>query len=156
MMSTRDRSSSRRGFLRASAGAATILCLPVPAWAIRPSMADAMRSVLGDDPITPGRVSLAIPAVAENGHSVPLTVEVESEMSPRDHVTAIHVFSEKNPLPDVVRFFLGERSGRARVSTRIRLADSQTIVAVASMSDGSRWSGSAKTVVTLAACVDIS
>ena len=76
-------------------------------------------------------------------------------MTEQDHVRSIQVFSEKNPFPDVARYQLNARSGRARVRTRIRLADSQSIVAVATMSDGSLWSGSAKTIVTLAACVDL-
>ena len=74
-------------------------------------------------------------------------------MTPQDHVRAIYVFADKNPLPDVARFHLSVDSGRARVATRIRLADSQTIAAVAQLSDGSLWSGTAEIIVTLAACI---
>jgi sulfur-oxidizing protein SoxY len=75
-------------------------------------------------------------------------------MSAADHVKAIHVFNEKNPLPDVVSVYLGPRAGRAMISTRIRLADTQTVVAIAELSDGSFWSGEATVIVTLAACLE--
>ena len=85
---------------------------------------------------------------------MPLTVSVDSPMTEADHVKAIHIFSEKNPLPNVVSFHLGPRAGRASVATRIRLADTQTVVAICELSDGSFWSGSADVVVTLAACLE--
>jgi sulfur-oxidizing protein SoxY len=75
-------------------------------------------------------------------------------MTPADYVKAIHVFNEKNPLPNVVSLYLGPRSGRANVATRIRLADTQTVMAIAELSDGSFWSDSASVVVTLAACLE--
>ena len=77
-----------------------------------------------------------------------------SFMAPEDHVASIHVFNEKNPQPNISNFYLGPHAGRAQVSTRIRLADSQKIVAIARLSDGSFWSASADVVVTLAACTD--
>jgi sulfur-oxidizing protein SoxY len=83
-----------------------------------------------------------------------MTVSVESPMSPDDYVKAVHVFNEKNPQPHVISVALGPRAGRAQVATRIRLADSQQVVAIAEMSDGSFWSGSADVIVTLAACVE--
>jgi sulfur-oxidizing protein SoxY len=85
---------------------------------------------------------------------VPLTVSAESPMTAADHVKALHVFNEKNPQPDVVSFRFGPRAGRASVSTRIRLADTQTVVAICEMSDGSFWQTSANVVVTLAACLE--
>lgn len=118
------------------------------------TMAAAIREVVGEAPVRPGRVALEIPPIAENGNAVALNVTVQSPMTATDHVRAIHVFSEKNPLPNVARFQLGPRSGRALVQTRIRLADSQTLIAIAAMSDGSFWSGSASIVVTLGACGD--
>ena len=75
-------------------------------------------------------------------------------MLPEDHVRRIAVFNEKNPQPHVATFHLGPRAGRAEVATRIRLADSQRVVAVAEMSDGTYWSDSADVVVTLAACLE--
>jgi sulfur-oxidizing protein SoxY len=99
-------------------------------------------------------VKLELPPLSENGNTVPLTVSVESPMTPADHVRAIHVFTELNPQPDVVSFRLGPRAGLARVATRIRLANTQTVTAIGELSDGSFWSASAAVVVTLAACLE--
>jgi sulfur-oxidizing protein SoxY len=75
-------------------------------------------------------------------------------MTPEEHVKAIYVFTEKNPQPNVLSAWLGPRAGRASVSTRVRLADTQTVHAVAELSDGSLWSGTADVVVTLSACLE--
>jgi len=83
-----------------------------------------------------------------------MTVSVDSPMTEADHVKAIHVFNEKNPQPNVLSIRLGPRAGKAAISSRIRLADSQTVTAIAEMSDGSFWSDEADVVVTLAACVE--
>src|SRR5262249_40050324 len=117
-------------------------------------MQEAIRKIVGSTPVTKGRVKLELPPLSENGNAVPLTVGVESAMTQADHVKAIHVFNEKNPQPDVASFRLGPRAGRATVSTRIRLADTQTVTAIAEMSDGSFWSARAAVVVTLAACLE--
>ena len=118
-------------------------------------MAAAIRDAFGDVPIEEGKVKVTLPDLTENGNSVALSVEVDCAMTEEDYVQSIHVFSEKNPLPDIATFYLNAQSGRARVTTRIRLADSQSIVAVATMSDGTLWRGSAKSIVTLAACVNL-
>ena len=83
-----------------------------------------------------------------------MTVSVDSPMTEADHVKAIHVFNEKNPQPNVLSVRLGPRAGKAAISSRIRLANSQTVTAIAEMSDGSFWSDEADVVVTLAACVE--
>jgi sulfur-oxidizing protein SoxY len=101
-----------------------------------------------------GKVKLDIPPLVENGNTVPMTVSVASPMTANDHVKSIHVFNEKNPQPNLGNFFLGPRAGRAQVSTRVRLADSQKITAIAHLSDGSFWSVTAEVVVTLAACTE--
>ena len=101
-----------------------------------------------------GRVKLTLPALAESGNSVPLKVQVESPMTAEAYVKRIHIFSEKNPRPLIARFSLGLRAGRAEVSTRIRLAGTQQVVAVAVMNDGSAWMATAEVVVTAAACVE--
>lgn len=125
-----------------------------------------MRSVLAlPDKLTPlireatggiepkvGRVKLTLPPLAESGNSVACKVQVESPMTLESHVTSIHLLSEKNPRPVIARFYLGPRSGRAEINTRIRLAASQQVVAVAVMSDGSCWVGTADVIVTAAAC----
>ena len=145
---------TRRTFVMGST-AAIVTLVAAPAMATPESMAEAIRDAFGDTPIQDGKVTVTLPDLTENGTSVPLSVEVDCAMSEDDFVRSIDVFSEKNPLPDVARYSLNARSGRARVSTRIRLADSQSIVAIATMNDGTLWRGSAKTIVTLAACVDL-
>jgi sulfur-oxidizing protein SoxY len=144
----------RRDFLRVAAGASVALISVEPARATPAQMQEAIRAVVGSAQVKPGRVKLDLPPLSENGNAVPLTVSVESAMSQADHVKAIHVFNEKNPQPDVASFHLGPRAGRASVSTRIRLADTQTVVAIAELSDGSFWSARASVVVTLAACLE--
>lgn len=148
---------SRRVFLcrTAALAAGAVAAWPcAEARATPEAMRQAMRAVLGEAEARPGKVTLDIPALVENGNAVPLTVSVESPMSAEDHLKAIHIFNEKNPQPHVISLALGPRAGRARVATRIKLADSQQVVALAEMSDGSFWSGSADVIVTLAACAE--
>jgi sulfur-oxidizing protein SoxY len=149
--------TTRRRFLvetAALAGAAGLGLDLDPADATPASMQAAIRNVTGEAKLNKGRVKIDIPALIENGNAVPLTVSCESPMTQEDHVKAIHVFTEKNPQPNVIGVHLGPRAGRANVSTRIRLADTQKIVAVAQMSDGSFWSDEVEVIVTLAACLE--
>ena len=140
----------RRVFLISAAAAA--LGATGRAWS--DVMHEAMQGVLEGATPREGRVKIDLPPLVENGNTVPFSVSVESPMTEKDHVRSIHVFNEKNPQPNIGDFFLGARAGRAAVATRIRLADSQTVVALAQMSDGSWWSGSAQVIVTLAACTE--
>jgi len=117
-------------------------------------MQEAVRKVIGTSQVRSGRVKLDLPPLIDNGNSVSLSVAVESPMTPADHVKAIHVFTEKNPLPNVVSVYLGPRAGRASIATRVRIADTQTVTAIAEMSDGSFWSGTMNVVVTLSACLE--
>jgi sulfur-oxidizing protein SoxY len=103
---------------------------------------------------TVGRVKLTLPPLAESGNSVPLKLLVESPMTTDDYVKSVHVFSARNPRPVIARFHLGPQSGKAEINTRIRLAGTQRVVAVAVMNDNSAWLGSAEVVVTAAACTD--
>ena len=117
-------------------------------------LAVAIRNYTGGKPVLPGKVTLDIASIVDNGNSVPVTVTVNSPMSATDRVNAIAIFNEKNPQRDVVNFKLGPRAGRAAVSTRIRLATSQKLVAVATMSDGTCWSHDVDVIVALAACIE--
>jgi sulfur-oxidizing protein SoxY len=144
----------RREFLWAAGIGLSAVIAVRPARATPPETQQAIRKVVGSARVTPGKVTLDIPPLIENGNTVPLTVSVESPMTAADHVKAIHVFTEKNPQPDVVAFHLGPRAGRAKVATRIRLANSQTVVAICELSNGTFWSDSADVVVTLAACLE--
>jgi sulfur-oxidizing protein SoxY len=123
-------------------------------WATPDEVSQELRDIFGQTPIQEGRVELSLPALAENGNSVALGVDVDSPMSDADHVVSVHIFAEKNPLPRVVEFELGPLAGKASIRTRIRLADSQRVLAVARMSDGSLFSGAATIEVTQAACLD--
>jgi sulfur-oxidizing protein SoxY len=117
-------------------------------------MATAIRALTGGAQLQTGRVKLDIPPLVENGNSVPMTVTVTSPMTSTDYVKSIHVFNEKNPQPNLGNFYLRPNAGRAQVATRVRLADSQKIIAIAKLSDGSLWSVTAEVVVTLAACTE--
>jgi sulfur-oxidizing protein SoxY len=118
------------------------------------NMPEVIARLVGNAPVTRGRVKLTLPPLVENGHLVPLAVSVDSPMTATDYVSAIHVFTEKNPLPEMISFQLGPRAGRASVATRVRLADTQNVIAIARMSDGTFWSDSAFVIVTLAACLE--
>lgn len=148
-----SRPIGRRQLLTAGVAALAVVTLPRRALA-RPSLEEAIRTFTGGAEVVDGRVRLDLPPLVENGNAVGITVAVESPMTAADHVRRIGVFNEKNPEANVVVFHLGPRSGRAEVSTRIRLATSQVVVAVAEMSDGSFWSSRASAIVTLAACIE--
>ena len=142
----------RRHFL---VGTAAVVVLPLAQASATPdSMAEAIRKVVGTATLTEGRVKLDVPPLVENGSTVPLTVSVDSPMTAADHVKAIHVFNEKNPQPNVFSARLGPHNGKAIVGTRIKLGDSQRIIAIAETSDGKFWSAGADVIVTLAACLE--
>ena len=150
---------TRRQFLALTGGvlaSATVDAQLTPNLAAlrKAALDEAIRKVLGGAQARPGRVKLDLPPLIENGNSVPLTVTVDSPMTEADHVKAIHVFTEKNPQPNVISAFLGPRAGRARLVTRARIADTGTVTAVAQLSDGSFWSDSVQVVVTLSACLE--
>jgi sulfur-oxidizing protein SoxY len=152
-------STTRRHFLAGAGsvigglGTATLIAVS-PALATPETLASAIRNVTGGGALQPGKVKLEIPPLVENGNSVPLTVSVDQPLTPQNFVKTIYVFNEKNPQPNVATFHFTPRSGRASATTRIRLADTQMVVAVARMSDGSLWTDRAQVIVTIAACVE--
>jgi sulfur-oxidizing protein SoxY len=150
--------SSRRQFLGLAGGAAVLGAIPLvtvrPAEATPAMLASAIQNVTGGAVVRTGKVKLDIPPLVENGNTVPMTVSVTSPMTADEYVKSIHVFNEKNPQPNIGNFYLGPRAGRAQVSTRIRLADSQKVTAIARLSDDTFWSATADVVVTLAACTE--
>ena len=149
--------TTRRDFLIATgslAGGVGLASTAGEADATPAAMQDALRKVVGNATVRRGRVKLVLPPLIDNGNAVPMTVSVESPMTPADHVKAIHVVTEKNPQPNVVSVYLGPRAGRASMSTRVRVADTQTVTAIAELSDGTFWSGTADVVVTLSACLE--
>lgn len=147
----------RRSFISALAGLAAAPLLPVRTARAQPDpFVDLVRKVTGGAPVTPGRVTIDTPRLADNGHSVPFKVSVESPMTAADHVRSITLLSGRNPRPLMATFRLGPKSGRAVVATRVRLNGTQRVLAVAQLSDGSYWSGSAEVEVTESACLDLS
>ena len=152
-------SATRRDFLastvRLAGGIALASVVTTQSSRATPAtMQAAIKKVVGEAPVRKGKVTIDVPPLVENGNTVALAIEVESPMTQQDHVKAIHVFNEKNPQPNIISARLGPRAGRGRITTRFRLADTQTIVAIAELSDGSFWSASADVIVTLAACLE--
>ena len=146
---------SRRTLLRQLGAAGLLLALsPAATWATPEAVQQAIRQRLGEREPQPGGMTLTMPKLAETGNSVPLTVTVDSPMTSEDYVLRIHVFVPGNPEPVVATYHLGVRGGKAQISTQIRLARTQTVLALAEMSDGSVRSDAASIVVTLGACVE--
>jgi sulfur-oxidizing protein SoxY len=150
---TTQPSMTRRRVVLASAGLAAS-ALTRPALAEADELAAAVSAYASGQKVAPGKVKLDIAELVDNGNVVPITVSVDSPMTAASHVRSIAVFNEKNPQRDVVKFTLGPRYGKADVSTRIRLATTQKLVAVAQMSDGTFWSHTVEVIVTLAACIE--
>jgi sulfur-oxidizing protein SoxY len=143
---------TRRRLLEGAAGTAVL------SW-VNPLSAsqaadDAFSAVTKGAAVNKGRVTLSMPAIAENGLSVFTTISVESPMTEADYVKAVHLISEKNPVPIVGSFYFTPAMAEAKVSTNIRLAASQKVTAIAVMNDGSVWSGEKDIVVAIAACID--
>ncbi len=145
--------ATRRDALGLGAGLAAFLSFR-PARATTAAMSEAIRDFAGTVKRQEGGITLDLPPLVENGNVVPLTVSVDSPMTAESFVKRIALFAEKNPQPHIGTYHLNPRSGRASVSSRIRLADSQAITAIAEMSDGSFRQTSAEVIVTLAACVE--
>lgn len=145
--------ASRRQVIAVGAlgGLATLLA-PRLAVAKPEDVAAAIKKLYGDKPIAPGKVKLELPQIAENGNVVPMTVSVESPMTDADYVKAVHVFAEQNPLPFVATFYFTPACGKAVCSTRIRMATTQNIVAVAETSKGELFTGKTEVKVTIGGC----
>jgi sulfur-oxidizing protein SoxY len=126
-------------------------CLATRAEATPADVADAIGAVVGDGPLKDGLIHIDMPVMVENGNAVSITLTVQDPPAP---VAEIHVFAEGNPLPRVAVFRFGPRSGAPRVATRMRLATSQTVVAIAKLRDGTCWRDRIDLLVTLAACVE--
>jgi sulfur-oxidizing protein SoxY len=128
---------------------------PFSALAKKPEAMEAIAKIVGSNTLRDGRVKLVIPPLVESGNLVVLKVAVQSPMTNVDYVRAVHIISEANPSPNIFTAYFSPRSGRAELTTRVRLADSQRVWAIAQMSDGSYWQGYADTLVTLSACTEM-
>ncbi len=133
-------------------GAAPCLLFVRPAAATPEELAAALRETFGERPIRQGKVKLDLPRLAESGNVVPVTVSVDSPMTERNYVKSIHLFAEKNNLPRILEVQLGPYNGKAVVSSRVRLAITQQILAVAVLSDDTLWSAAAEIDVTVSSC----
>jgi sulfur-oxidizing protein SoxY len=113
---------------------------------------ELIKKFTGDKTPAQGRVKLDLPEIAENGNTVPMTVSVESPMTDQSHVTDVLVVADGNPRAGVVAFHFNPASGVAEASTRIRLAKTQNVIAVAKMNDGSFFMASKEVKVTIGGC----
>ena len=141
----------RREFL---AGLAGTLASPGAALAQADPLDPPAWVVTNGAPVRKGKVKIELPQLADNGNSVPIRITVDSPMTAADHVKSIRLYSDRNPVPNMANFYLGPRAGRAEINSRVRLAGSQRVTAVAQLSDGTFWSDTAPIVVTLSACLD--
>ena len=146
---------SRREVMAAGAAGFALAISPAAAHAAAPpALAELIGRITEGAVPARGGIVFDIPQLVENGNSVDVAIQVESPMTESDHVRWIHVIAEKNPYPDMARFHLGPRSGRADIRATLRLATSQKVVAIASLSSGGYVMADAAIVVTLSACID--
>ena len=148
------KNKTRRATLASGIGFGAWVMLGTSAFAAQDDLAAAVASHAGGTVVRAGKVKFEIAELVDNGNVVPMTVTVDSPMTAGDYVKSIAVFNEKNPQRDVIKFTLGPSAGKAVVTTRIRLATTQKLVAVAQLSDGSFWSHTVDVIVTLAACIE--
>jgi sulfur-oxidizing protein SoxY len=133
---------SRRETLALGLGAAALGVLPFRANA---ATEDAIAEFAGGAAVGEGGVTLIAPEIAENGNTVPIEVDAPG-------AEEIALFAAGNPLPEVVTFKFGPLAGSQHASTRIRLAGTQDVIAVAKMADGSVVKTSALVKVTIGGC----
>jgi sulfur-oxidizing protein SoxY len=146
------RGLSRRSALTAAAAAFASILAPNLALATPETVEAELKKLFGDRKPAEGRVKIDAPQIAENGLVVPITVEVDSPMTDASHVKALHVFADGNPLPGVASFRFTPASGKAIASTRMRLAQTQNIVCIAEMSDGTLHMAKTEVKVTIGGC----
>jgi sulfur-oxidizing protein SoxY len=145
---------SRRRFIVATGAAALVGLAGIPAArADKAMMNESVMKLIGDKKPGEGTmIKLDLPEIAENGNTVPLRFEIESPMTEADYVKSVHVFAEGNPRPDVASFHFTPASGKAAAATRMRLAKTQNVVAIAEMSDGKVYRASKEVKVTIGGC----
>lgn len=145
----------RRTFIASSAAVmATVVVRPVAALTRSNVLTTLVNQYAAGGAVREGRVTFDIAPLVDNGNTVPIEITVDSPMTRDQHVVGIAVFNEKNPQNDVAQFTLTPLSGRARVATRMRLAVTQQLVAVAKMNDGSCWTHTVDVLVTVSSCIE--
>jgi sulfur-oxidizing protein SoxY len=143
---------TRRQAIMVGAGATGAAVLGVSPALAKNDADEAIKTFTGGKTPTQGKVKLDLPEIAENGNTVPMTVSVESPMTEASHVTDVLVIANENPRSGVVTFHFSPASGVAEANTRIRLAATQDVIAVAKMNDGSFYMASKQVKVTIGGC----
>lgn len=144
---------TRREALRLAAlGAAVVALTPRLAMATPETLKAELDKLAAGKPMAEGKIKLDLPEIAENGLVVPINVSVESPMTDDDYVKSVHVYADGNPLPTVLTYRFTPACGRAAASTRMRLAQTQNIIAVAEMSNGQLYTAKAEVKVTIGGC----
>lgn len=145
---------TRRQFLTGTAiiAAGGLSTLSLPAFASAEDTAKALADFVGDSETQTGKLTLKTPEIAENGNTVPISISVESDMTEESYVESVMVLAEGNPNPDVITFHFTPASGKAEASTRMRLAQTQNVIAVARMSDGTVYTDTKNIKVTIGGC----
>lgn len=145
--------TDRRSFVLGAAGIAAFGLGTSAAQAQDAAGIDAMlKKVVGDAKPTLARIAIDLPEIAENGNTVPFSVTVESPMSDADNVKALHIIATGNPQPDIAVFNFTPQSGKAYVSSRMRLGKTQDVYAIAQMSDGKFFMSKKTVKVTIGGC----
>lgn len=144
--------SRRTVIAGASVSLLALMIAPHLALADATAVDEELKKLFGGKPMAEGRVKLDVPQIAENGLVVPLNLDVDSPMTASDHVTSVHVFADGNPAPHVITYRFTPEAGKASASTRIRLASTQNVIAVAELSDGSLHMAKAEVKVTIGGC----
>ena len=152
-MTPKNTSTSRRGLI--ATGTVAILVALIAPRTIRAdpaAVAKEINRLYQNKTMASGKIRVDIPQIAENGLVVPVTIEVESPMTEQDYVRAVHIFADGNPLPNVASFYFTPACGVATASTRMRLAQTQNVICVAEMADGSLFTNKAEVKVTIGGC----
>jgi sulfur-oxidizing protein SoxY len=145
--------TTRRETLALGAVAALAAFLaPKMAMADEAAVAVEIKKLYGDKKFDSGKIKLDVPEIAENGLVVPINIEVESPMTERDYVKAVHVFADGNPFPGIVSYRFTPACGKAAASTRMRLAQTENIICIAEMSDGKLYTAKSNVKVTIGGC----
>jgi sulfur-oxidizing protein SoxY len=129
-----------------------IAAAPLRTFAADADTAEAIKDQFGGSPGQDGRVRLKLPALAETGNSVPITVTIDSPMTETDRVERVCIFANRNPRPLVATMLFGPKAGRAVFNTNMRLSGTQDVIVIAEMSDKSLWKAQTRVMVTVGAC----
>ncbi len=146
---------TRRKALLLGAGAVAVATVPfavTPAFADAAATDEAIKAFTGGNEPQTGKITLNAPEIAENGNTVPISVDVDSAMSGDDMVDSVIILAEGNPNPDVATFHFTAMSGSATATTRMRLAQTQNVIAIAKMADGSVYMDKKEVKVTIGGC----